>query len=107
MSRTGGDTRKRRKRDPERAAEAAETFAQHAAPTPLDQGPPPSLATEDGGQPTRRARYLRRRAANRSRITMGKPPLPDIGPGGCEPCSGWGTIGEAGVRCQLCMGEGG
>lgn len=100
------DTRKpKRRRDPEAAAAAVEAFADQAVPTPVASAQP-SLASEDGGKPTRRARYLRRRAANRSRQALGKPPLSDIRPGTCEPCGGWGTLGECGVRCQLCMGEG-
>lgn len=96
---------RKRRRDPERVAQAAETFAAAAAPTPVAGGPP-AVAIEDGASPTRRARYLRRVAANRSRKAMGKAALPDIRPGSCEPCSGWGVLGQAGLRCQLCMGEG-
>jgi hypothetical protein len=93
------------KRDPERAAEAASRFADVAAPQTVDSGPP-AVAIEDGLPTTRRARALRRGAANRSRRSLGKPTWPDIVPGRCEPCGGWGILGSAGVRCQLCLGTG-
>lgn len=70
---------------------------------------PPSLSVIDGKPPTRRQLYLRRKAANRSRAATGwgHRQLPDIRPGKCEPCEGWGVIGQARVRCPTCDGTGG
>lgn len=81
-------------------------LADVAMPPPVPSSSRAAAAAEDGGRPTRRARALRRQAANRSRRSLGKPPLPEVVRGQCRDCEGWGTIGKAGTRCPACGGEG-
>ncbi len=62
------------------------------------------------GAPTRRQLALRRRGANRAR-RRGQVPgraaqKPELLPGTCEACEGWGVLGRGFTRCGACAGTG-
>jgi hypothetical protein len=64
------------------------------------------LETDGGREPTRYALALRRQASNRARKAAGQPVLPQIGPGSCVRCEGWGVLGQSRQRCPGCGGRG-
>jgi hypothetical protein len=55
---------------------------------------------------TRYAKALRRKAANRARRQHGKSPLPELRPGSCGQCGGWGVVRPHNIVCPACGGEG-
>jgi hypothetical protein len=66
----------------------------------LDDGRPA------GPEPTRYSQALRRQAANRTRRVRGLAALPEVAPGSCGQCGGWGVIPPDRERCPRCNGRG-
>jgi hypothetical protein len=57
-------------------------------------------------EPTRYSQALRRQAANRTRRVRGLAALPEVAPGSCSQCGGWGVIPPDRERCPRCNGRG-
>jgi hypothetical protein len=64
------------------------------------------LVVPGSARPTRYHLSLRRQRANAWRRSNGKPTLPAITAGSCEPCDGWGVVGQGRASCTACGGTG-